>query len=83
MAEPAGAGWDSGTTPAHESTVATATAGPEGVVLNFGDAHLAEDGALVPVLQGRVGLSAQAAKHLHDMLSRLFAEHDATARRRT
>jgi hypothetical protein len=73
----AGIRWDTSRLETHVCNLATATSAQDRVVFSFGAAMVAgEDGAHAVRLLGRVSLPPVAAKHLHDMLSRLVAEHD-------
>ena len=71
--------WDIAGAKSSYCNIANANATREAVVLNFGLSQSAERrGAELGIeLLHRVVLSPLVAKNLHDLLSRLIAEHDA------
>lgn len=71
--------WDSGGAKSSYCNVAKASATREAVVLNFGMSQSSERrGAELGIeLLHRIVVSPLVAKNLHDLLSKLIAEHDA------
>ena len=71
--------WDTAGAKSSYCNLANASATREAVTLNFGVSQSAErHGAEVGIeLLHRVIVSPLVAKHLHDLLSKLVAEHDA------
>ena len=76
--------WDTSASQSHRCTLATASATPIDIVLNFaakrgGDHPGGEQG--IELLQ-RIALNPRTAKHLMATLERLIGDHDAARGRR-
>ena len=71
--------WDTSELESHRCTLATTSATPEEIILNFGvklGGDRPGEEAMLELLR-RIALSPLTAKHLLATLQRLIAEHDA------
>ncbi|MDN5005281.1 DUF3467 domain-containing protein [Bradyrhizobium sp. GCM10027634] len=72
--------WDTSRRQSHDSTLATATATQNEVILNFGAKRSQEaaSGEVVVELLRRIALKPLTAKHLADTLQRVIVAYDTT-----
>ena len=77
--EPPRPQWDTSRVRVSFCNIANATATPDGVVLHFGAApqHGLRQGERIVQLLHRIALRPLTAKNLHQLLSRVLAEHDS------
>ena len=82
-AGPAHMNWDTSRLQSYDITLATATATPSEIIVNFGARRGGEDpnGEVTVELLRRIALKPLTAKHLADTLERLIAAYDAGTRR--
>lgn len=69
--------WDTSVLQTHRCTLATASATPNEIILNFGgNLRPGEAGEVGAALLRRIALTPRTAKHLSATLQRLIADHE-------